>query len=214
MFSKAKRVALWRVGNWGLGSWILATLTLSACQSASEDPGLAVARLRGQVSLARSGTAYVLAQPDALILLVKGVELKRFPVRRLWGHRPDAAVSRVVDRIPAVGPPQVTVDAQRAARQFDKVGSVASKDEIVSVQDMPETFLVRFSDGSQWWISSDHWEGPAHAVRKQFLQYRAGFHWLWTRATSPSAKTTIYRVDRPVAQQLFWIIREEMGVIQ
>ncbi len=171
--------------------------------------------LRSQLTLAKEKRAYLQLEAAAILVFVKGVEVERLPVSRIIGSSPGAQISRIVSRVPAVPLPKVVVNSEEvaAAVEKDTLGSVASVDEIVSVDDMPDTYMVELSDGSTWFVGSDRWDGVRNWSLKKVLQYRAAFRAARSLLTRSGGGLTVFHAEPEIARRLFWILRDDMGVI-
>lgn len=171
--------------------------------------------LRSHIALAKERRAYLQLEEGAILVYVKGVKLERLPVRRVLGPSPGTSVARVTARVSAVPLPKVVVDSEEvaAAAEKDRLGSVSSLDEIVSVNDMPETYMVELSDGSTWYVTSEEWTGVVDWTLKKLFQYRVAFRSAREWITHDGAALTVLNVEPRIARRLFWLLREDMGVI-
>ncbi len=171
--------------------------------------------LKSHITLAKEGRAYLQLEPGAILVFVKGVKVERLPVERILGSPPGTVISRIVARVSAIPLPKVVVDSEEvaAAAEKDTLGSVASVDEIVSVEDMPETYMVALSDGSTWYISAEQWDGVGNWSRKKLLQYRVAFRAARQWLSGGRGGPTVFHAEPRIARRLFWLLRDDMGVI-
>ncbi len=172
------------------------------------DPVLLSYRLQ----LAQQSQAYLELNEDALTAYIKGMEVKRFPITRaqLTSHgRP--RLSKMASKTAAVETRQVIVKVEQVSA--NPSDTVSSPDEIVSVEDMPETFALRLQDGSIFFITGNAREGFVNGYRKEWLKVQVGCAFLYRQLRHRPVRAGVIEMEPQLARQLFWLLRPEMGVI-
>ena len=87
-------------------------------------------------------------------------------------------------------------------------------DETVSVDDMPEAFLVKLRDGSLFYVRSGAWHGVSYWFREKILQLRLTWSYLGVILTGNLDASLIQlEMDSSWARRLFWTLQKGSGVI-
>jgi len=162
--------------------------------------------------LAQQSQAYLEINEEALTAYMKGMEVKRFPIIRaqLSSHgRP--RLSRVGSTTAALRTREVIVKVEQVSA--NPSDTVSSPDEIVSVEDMPETFALRLEDGSIFFITGNGRDGLLNGYRKEWLKVQVGCAFLYRQILHRPVRAGIIEMDPQMARHLFWLLRPQMGVI-
>lgn len=174
----------------------------------SSDPVLLGYRLQ----LAQQPHAYLEIDEGALVAYLKGMEVKRFPiVRAQLSSQGQRRLSKVADKTAAIETRQVIVKVEHVSA--DPSETVSSPDEIVSVDDMPETFALRLEDGSVFYITGKASDGFLNGYRKEWLKVQVGWAFLSRQLRHRPVRAGIIEMEPQMARHLFWLLRPGMGVI-
>lgn len=194
------------------GPGLLFFLLFPACGTPLPRADLEVRRLEHHVELARKPKAYFQLTPAAVVVYMKGLEVKRLPVERSKGLNPNLpALAYIKSRMSAFPLRQVVVRHEYVPE--DPSATVASPEEIVSVDDMPDSFAFELDDGSFVLVTSGASVGFAGGVRKMMLRSRVLLSYLWRRLQRSSLRLILLRMDPPSARHFYWLVQEGMGVI-
>jgi hypothetical protein len=170
-----------------------------------------VSVLEHHVTLAGEPRAYLHCFDNALAIFVKNLEVKRFPILKREGPPPPPRLSRIVSWNSAMAPPQVVVQAEYL--QDNPADTVTSLDEIVAVEDMPETFAIELEDGTHFFISSGASLGLTGTIRKKLFELTTAISFLRARLDKQPACMLVLYMEKASAQHLYWVLQERMGVI-
>ncbi|MFB3903451.1 MAG: hypothetical protein ACE15E_08360 [Acidobacteriota bacterium] len=165
-----------------------------------------------RLQLAQQPQAYLEIGEETLTAYMKGMEVKRFPITRAQlSSRGQPRLSRVATKTPAVQTREVIVKVERVSA--DPSETVSSPDEIVSVNDMPETFALRLEDGSIFFITGNASDGLLNRYRKEWLKFRVGCAFLSRQLLHRPVRAGVIEMEPQAARHLFWLLRSQMGVI-
>jgi hypothetical protein len=165
-----------------------------------------------RLQLAVKGQVYLEIGDQALTAYVKGMEVKRFPIiRAQWSSQGRPCLSKVAAKTAALQTRQVVVKVEQISA--DPSETVSSPDEIVSVEDMPETFALRLEDGSVFFITGNEPDGFINGYRKEWLKVQVGCAFLYRQLLHRPGRAAIVEMDPQQARQLYWLLRPQMGVI-
>ena len=165
-----------------------------------------------RLQLALQGQAYLEISDQALTAYMKGMEVKRFPIIRaqLSSHG-QPRLSKVAAKTAALETRQVVVKVEQVSA--NPSDTVSSPDEIVSVDDMPETFALRLEDGSVFFITGNEREGFVNGYRKEWLKVQVGCAFLYRQLLHRPIRAGVIEMEPQQARHLFWLLRPQMGVI-
>lgn len=149
-----------------------------------------LAILEYRLELARGPEAHIEIRPDCVTALVKGIPVKKFPVRH--SGFPSHTTPRL-SHVASILPPAPVLRVVVRLDQGSPSDTVSALEDIVSVEDMPDTFSITLADGSLLHVTSN----PGRAYR--LLADPVNFHVLY--------------MDRAPAQHLFWILKAGMRVV-
>lgn len=193
------------------GSRILLLLPVVAnCLAQSPESQLLL--LRHRVALAEDKQAFLQLDAESIQVLIKGLSVKRLPVKSLesapsgpWRR------SRVKSITPAEPPRGVVVHAEQI--NPDTLGSVSSAEEMVSVSDMPDGFSVALEDGSLLLIVGETDRGTMYRLKSGLLQLKVVYSFLWRRSLGRPVRLLKLELASETAREMFWLLRPGMGVI-
>ncbi len=187
---------------------LLLLFTLQAGADSVHAPQLTLLELR--LALARRDQAYLEVHGDSIVVSIKGLEVRRFQVEDSEGlSTGEFSAADVQQRVPSPIVKLVEVPTE----PDDKLGSVGSPEDRVSVSDMPENYYLILSDGSHWLVASGDWKAPSAALERWLIRSRASFSYLSHWSSRASARLFLTRLSPADAQNLYWIIQEGTGVI-
>jgi len=176
--------------------------------SAVSDPLL----LSYRFQLAGQSQPYLEIKEDTLTAYMKGMEVKRFPViRAQLTSQGRPRLSKVAAKTAALQTREVIVKVEQVSA--NPSDTVSSPDEIVSVEDMPETFALRLEDGSVFFITGNARQGIVNRYRKDWLKFRVGCSFLFRQLLHRPVRAGIIEMESQSARHLFWLLRPGMGVI-
>ncbi len=165
-----------------------------------------------RLELALQPQPYLEITDQALTAYMKGMEVKRFPIiRAQWSWRGRLRLARVTTKTAALQTRQVVVKVEQVSA--NPADTVSSPDEIVSVDDMPETFALRLEDGSVFFITGNEREGLVNGYRKEWLKVQVGLAFLSRQLRHRPVRAGIIEMEPQQARHLFWLLRPQMGVI-
>lgn len=168
--------------------------------------------LEYHLELARGSRAYVHLAPEAVTVYVRAIQVKRLPVTEARGLSPQIPrLSRVGVRTP--GFPLKEVVVRVGAPPVDPSDTVSSLQEIVGVDDMPDTFSVELADGSVLFVTSTAAVGFVNGFRRLMLRGQVTLSYLWKRAWARPARLIQLKLESPWARHLYWLLQEDLGVI-
>lgn len=186
-----------------------------SCSLLATDPlpvPLDPALLEYRLQLARQTAAYIEINEEAVTAYIKGMEVKRFPVARAQlSSRGRPRLSKVAAKTAALETRQVIVKVEQVSA--NPSDTVSSPDEIVSVDDMPETFALSLEDGSVFFITGNASDGVLNRYRKEWLKCRVGCAFLLRQLLSQPVRAGVIEMEPQLARQLFWLLRPGMGLI-
>lgn len=192
--------------------WLALLLFLPPVTSPDLPPPREVQLARLHLKLREEPLAYLLVSPPSVGLYMQGLPLKELPVEQAEGLRGSRWRLASVAAVTPAGPvPRVVVDTRQI--QVDPSGQVASLAEVVSVSDMPDSFLIRLSDGSGILVLGSPSSGFLRRLRVLWLRVRAAYFFLFSRLRNSWARMGVLLLDRAAAQQLFWHLEPAMKVI-
>ncbi len=167
--------------------------------------------LRHRLELAAGSLPYLLITPEATAIYVKGIPVKRLPIREATGlGQGKSRASQVVTVVPVTPVRKILLRADEP--QFDSTRP--SPEEAVGVEDMPEAFLVELEDGSLLYVRSGNWHGVTYWLREKILQLRLTWSYLGALLKGNlSASLVQLEMDGFWARRLFWTLQKGSGVI-
>jgi hypothetical protein len=188
-----------------IGGILCLTLVLSGIPAGGASE---VDRLRARLALVREGVLFLELREDALSLQAAGWEVKRIPATSLgWGKRRPIGVSRVKDLQSARPIPETVMDSSRLAEAEDVTASVSTLDQIIGVEEMPDTFLVRFEEGGLWLVEPGGWVGPRQWLGDRLLSWKVLGYLLGALIRGERLEVLFVTTDRESARRIFWILR-------
>jgi len=143
---------------------------------------------------------------------MKGMEVKRFRVVRgqISSHG-GPRLSKVAAKTAALQTRQVIVKVEHVSA--DPSETVSSPDEIVSVDDMPETFAISLEDGSVFFVTGNARDGLVNQYRKDWLKCRVACVFLFRQLLNRPVRAGVIEMEPDSARHLFWLLQPGMGVI-
>jgi hypothetical protein len=166
-------------------------------------------RLNARADLSRQGQLFLERTDGTIEVFGGGWKLKSFQVASSVtddGH--PVRITRVLEIVPDRTPPSRVIDVG-SIEAPDPSGSAEDPDEIVGVEEMPAGFRVRFDDGTVWVLSSSRFGNILAEGRGLWERIRHQF-----QDDTPPLNLVFLRTDSTSARHLFWIIQQEMQVIQ
>ncbi|GAB4240920.1 MAG: hypothetical protein Kow00109_16100 [Acidobacteriota bacterium] len=125
------------------------------------------------------------------------------------------SLTRVAEIVPFEPPRQMVVDAATLAEAAaDTTGAVSGPEQVVSVEDMPAAFAVRWDDGTWWLVNAGGWPGWSAWFRQWDCGLRI-LRELSARCWSGSAaRLVLVEMDETASRRLFWSLREGLACAQ
>ncbi len=194
--------------RWSLLFWGLLALAPYGLGSERQE---SAQLLRHRLELAAGSLPYILVTPKSAAIYVKGIPVKRLPIREATGlgHGKSRA-SRVETVVPVTQVRKIVLRPDEPG--FDSTRF--SPHEAVSVDDMPEAFLVELKDGSFFYVRSGAWHGTTYWLREKVLQLRLTWSYLGAILKGNlSASLIQLEMEDSWARRLFWTLQKESGVI-
>lgn len=179
-------------------------------------------QLRLRLEIASEERAYIQLLPQEIRISFKDMDVKSLPLERFeatGNSRPRLArVEALQPVFPVEGVVKVVSlpeggTAAEEADLGDKTATVSSVDDIVSVGEMPGTYVIRLSDGSFIYVTSDRESGLLQAPRIVLFQLRLVYGYLWKRTRDASVRAIRIRMAGEDAQALYWMLKTDTGVI-
>ena len=168
-------------------------------------------QLRYRLELAAGSLPYLLITPGSTVIFVKGLQVKRLPIREATGLGHGKSRASQVETMMPVAPVRKIILRADEPR-FDSTR--VAPDEAVSVDDMPEAFLVELRDGSLFYVRSGAWHGVSYWFREKILQLRLTWSYLGVILTGNLDASLIQlEMDGSWARRLFWTLQKGSGVI-
>ena len=171
----------------------------------------AVQRLRDRLELAAGSLPYLLITPKAIAIYVRGIPVKRLPIRGATGlGQGRSRASEVVAIVPVTPVREILLRADEPG--FDSTRP--SPEKTVGVEDMPEAFLLKLEDGSLFYVTSGAWHGVLYWLREKTVQMRLTSSYLGSLLRGNlSASLIQLEMESFWARRLFWTLQEGSGVI-
>ncbi len=168
-------------------------------------------RLRHRLELAAESLPYLVITPEATAIYVKGVAVKRLPIREASGlSQGKSRTSQVATVVPVAPVRKIVLRANEL--RLDATRS--SPKDTVGVEDMPEEFVVGLEDGSLFYVRSGIWHGVTYWLRGKILQFRLTWSYLGSLLKGNlSASLIQLEMEGFWARRLFWTLQEGSGVI-
>ena len=190
---------------------LLSGLLAVAPNSLGLDRERAAQQLRYRLELAAGSLPYFLVTPRATEVYVKGIPVKRLPIREATGlGRGQYRASHVETVVPLAPVRKIVLRADEPGFPSTRI----SADKAVSVEDMPEAFLVELKDGSLFYVRSGTWHGVAYWLREKILQLRLTWSYLGAILEGNlSASLIQLEMEGSRARRLFWTLQRGSGVI-
>jgi hypothetical protein len=167
--------------------------------------------LEYHLTLSGEPGAYLHVFDTDLTVFVKGLEVKRWQILGKRGPRLAPRLSRVASWSSAIPPPRIVVQAEYL--QENPADTVSSSEEIVAVDDMPETFTFELEDGTHFLVTSRASLGMAGTLRRRLFEMRTACSFLRARLRGQPASMMVLYLEKSPAQHLYWVLQERMGVI-
>ena len=184
----------------------------SPAAAADADPSL----LSDRLALIKEGHPFLEVEADAIVLYVAGWKVKEFPVSAhqvAIGDRSE--VTAVADVIPLNPPRRLVLDSAVLAEEAqDTSADVSSLDQIIGVDEMPETYLVKFDDGTIWMVNFEGWQGLAQTWKKSRLQWQTLVDATGRLFHEGSVRARFLEMPSGSARELYWVLEKEMKVLQ
>ena len=171
----------------------------------------AVQRLRDRLELAAKPLPYLLITPEATVIYVKGIPVKRLPICGATGlSQGKSRASEVVAIVPVTPVPEILLRADEP--DFDSTRP--SPEKTVGVKEMPGAFLVELKDGSFIYVRAATWQGVLYWLREKTLELRLTGSYLGSLLRGNlSASLIRLEMESFWARRLFWTLQEGSGVI-
>ena len=168
-------------------------------------------QLRHRLELAAGSLPYLLITSESTAIYVKGLLVKRLPIREATGlGRGKSRASEVETVVPVAPVRKIVLRADKPGFDSTRV----SPDEAVSVDDMPEAFLVELKDGSLFYVRSGTWHGVTYRLREKILQLRLTWSYLGAILKGNlNASLIQLEMESSWARRLFWTLQKGSGVI-
>ena len=168
-------------------------------------------RLSHQLELAAASLPYFLITPEAIEIYVKGIPVKRLPIRE--ATRLGQGQSRT-SQVEAVVPVEPVREIVLRANEPRFNSTQVSANEVVSVDDMPGTFLVELKDGSLFYVKSGNGHGVIYWLREKIHQFRLTWSYLGALLEGNlNASLIQLEMEGFWARRFFWTLQEGSGVI-
>ena len=168
--------------------------------------------LRLHLELAGQPKAYVEVSRDSVGVFMRGMQVKVIPVRRFTSFYASAPrMSKVVAKTSAVPTREVVVRVETISE--NPSDTVSNVEDIVSVDDMPDCYVIELADGSFLWVVGDSNKGLITAKRKEWLQLKVACRFYLRRALGRRVSLNILEMDSASARHLYWLLQPDMGVI-
>lgn len=162
--------------------------------------------LEQQVAVAKKGKVYVTLHDDRVAVQIRGMELKSLPVSavdRLGVEGSSYSVIRSISPITTFTPAVKYVDKIMA----DRGGTVESEDEIISVAEMPHTYLIVLEDETKIWIEGDGELSFVAGAKARFLELKSDLEHYVAGIRDRREPVLHLSMTAEAARELFWVAK-------
>lgn len=191
----------------GIFREVLVTCVAAVFSVGPPDP--CPAALEARLELMRQDELFWELSQDGLTLYAGGWPVKQFSAEAIeWSYCHPGPIARV-EEVFALRPPRsVVVDAETLARASEETtGSVSSEDQIVSVADMPESFAIRWDEGTWWLVNFYKWSGWSGQRRRIALSFKLAGDLLESWWAGRPIRVVDLRCEGLTARELYWSLR-------
>lgn len=194
----------------------LLLINLLGFVSCAAPPEFDAERSEAVLELSRDRQLYWELTPANLRLYGGGWLLVDWPVDvAVFTYCRPSHLTRVAEIVPFLPPREMVVDAAALAQaEEDTAGAVSSPDQVVSVEDMPAAFAVRWDDGTWWLVNAGGWHGWSAWVRHWYCSLRILREILPRLWSGAPARLVLLEMDEPAGRRLFWSLREGLACAQ
>jgi hypothetical protein len=191
-------------------------LILLSLSTASAEQGPDPARLSARLHLMRQGGVFLESSGDALEVFAGGWKVKRFPAHIVQISRgKPSGTSQAAELAPVNPVPAVVIDsAEVAGEAEDTDADVSTLDQIIGVDKMPDAYVAYFDDGSIWVVNPGDWFGFSRLWRKGKLQFHMAARLVRQVIDEQGFRITFLSMDSAAARHLYWILDEQVPVVQ